>query len=276
MNPQETNSGRVALVTGGSKGIGRAIATRLAAEGMVVVVADIDDSGAAETVAAIAAAGGTANARTCDVADTAQCAQLVDAVIAEHARIDVLVNNAARTGDRVSFLDVDRSEWDGVLATNLTATAFLCQASARDMLSRRSGSIVNITSVQRRMPVPTYACYVASKGGIAALTRALAVELSPIGIRVNAIDAGVIATEAFTSSLADAGQLQDGQLPPAPTLLHRSGRPEEIANVVAFLAGEQASFITGAILSADGGRALSRLPDAFEAGFRGYSLPGGS
>jgi NAD(P)-dependent dehydrogenase (short-subunit alcohol dehydrogenase family) len=276
MNAGKADTGRVAVVTGAGRGIGRAIAARLSADGLTVVVADIDQAGAEETVRTIASASGSASARTCDVADTGECARLVAGVIADHGRVDVLVNNAADTGERVSFLDLDETEWDRVVSTNLTATTFLSQAAARDMVTRHSGSIVNITSVQRRMPVPTYASYVASKGGIDALTRALAVELSPLGIRVNAIDAGVIATDAFTSSLAAAGQLQHGELPPAPTLLHRSGRPEEIAGVVAFLAGDDASFVTGATLAADGGRALSRLPDAFDAGFRGYTLPGRS
>ena len=264
---QGSLTGRVTLVTGAGRGIGRATAARLACDGATVVLADIDGSAAAEAAAAIGQDGGHAAARTVDIADPAQCAALVAAVLAEHDRLDVLVNNAATVGNRIPFLDVDEAEWRRVVDTNLTGTAFLSQAAARHMVAAGAGAIINLTSIQRLLPVPTYAAYVASKGGIAALTRALAVELSPHGVRANAIDAGVIATDAVHDTLAEAGQLRDGALPPAATLLGRSGRPEEIAALVAFLAGDDSSYLTGAVLTADGGRTLSRRPDAFEASF---------
>jgi NAD(P)-dependent dehydrogenase (short-subunit alcohol dehydrogenase family) len=256
---------RVALVTGAGTGIGRATARRLAADGATVVASDVDVAGAEETAAAI---GGAATVLGADLADPAQADALVPEVLARHGRLDVLVNNAAWIGTRVGFLDLDRTEWDRIMAVNLAATAFLSQAAARDMAARGSGAIVNICAIQRLMPVPTYAAYAASKGGIAALTRALAVELSPRGVRVNGIDAGVVGTETFTGELAAAGASTGGLV---PTLLGRRGRPDEIAALVAYLAGDESSFLTGAVVTADGGRTLSRLPDAYGESFTGYT-----
>lgn len=264
--------GRVALVTGAGQGIGRATADALAREGAVVAVADIDEAAARATVEEIGAAGGRAEAVVVDLSDRDRRDAVVPDLLGRQGRLDVLVNNAATTGRRAAFLEADYDEWDRIVETNLVATAFLARAAGAHMAGRRSGSIVNFTSIQQQMPVPTYAPYVATKGAITALTRALAVELGPYGVRVNAVEPGVIATASFRQTLADAGQVTAGGLPPAPTLLGRPGAAEEVAAVVSFLASDASSFVTGAVIPVDGGRRLSRMPDAFDAGFRGYSL----
>lgn len=267
-------TGRVAVVTGAGGGIGRAISQRLAAEGAVVVALDIDAAAAAETVAAIEKDGAKASLRTVDLGDRKQRDALVPAVLNDYGALDVLVNNAAYHGRRDPFGDVDYSDWDRVIETNLTATAFLSQAAAVHMAARRTGSIINVISIQQRLPVATYVPYVTSKGGIAAFTRALAVEFSGHGVRVNAVEPGVVATSAYRGTLASAGQIEPDAVPPAATLLGRNGSPEEIASVVAFLASDDASFMTGAILPVDGGRTLSRRPDPFEAAFHTATEPG--
>lgn len=257
---------RVGLVTGAGSGIGAAIARHLAARGATVVIADRQPESTQQSVEAIRARGDAASGRVVDLADRTARRDLVPSVLEEFGRIEILVNNAADHGGRLDALSLTEENWDRVQETNLAAPMFLAQAAARDMLPRRAGTIVNIVAIQATLPVPTYVAYGASKGGLVSLTKVLAAELSPHGIRVNAVAPGVIATDSFASSVA-------ADPAPVPALLRRSGRPEEIAEAVGFLAGEKSSFVTGTVLTVDGGRAISRLPDPVDAKFRGYDLP---
>lgn len=249
--------GRVALVTGAAAGIGRAVSVLLAAQGAAVVVADVDAGGAHAVADEVTAAGGTASAVVVDLADRPRRAALVPDVLATWGRLDVLVNSAAWLGDRVPGLELAGEDWDRVLETNLTAPAFLSVAAAADMARRGNGAIVNLASLQERLPMATHTAYVSSKGGLAALTRSLAVELAPHGVRVNAVVPAVIDSPSMTATLEQAGV--EGVR--APTLLRRYGRPEEVADAVAFLASDEASYITATLLHVDGGRAVSRHPD---------------
>lgn len=247
----------VALVTGAGAGIGAAIAARLAADGHVVAIADIVPEAAADAAAAIRADGGHAIAVTADVSRRADRERLVAAVRQDLGEIDVLVNNAASHGSRRPFGEVELEEWDAVIATNLTAAAFLARAVAPAMAARGGGSVVNIAAIQAELPLATYVSYVASKGGLISLTRALAVELSPHGIRVNAVAPGGIESGSTRDALAVAGSAAAAQM----SLLGRPGRARDVAGAVSFLCSADASFMTGAVLTVDGGRSLLRPAD---------------
>ena len=240
-------SGRVALVTGASQGIGRTCALKLAAAGATVAVAARNQEKLNELAQEITASGGKAGAFAMDVADEEQVKSTVKAVIAQFGKIDILVNNAGITRDQL-VMRMKRADWDAVLQTNLTSAYLLTQQVIGSMLKQRWGRIVNITSVFGQMGQAGQANYAASKAGLIGLTMAIAREVGSRNITCNAVAPGFIET-AMTAVLSDEfKQTAVKQIP-----LGRVGSPEDVAGAVAFLASDDASYITGHVLSVNGG-----------------------
>jgi 3-oxoacyl-[acyl-carrier protein] reductase len=236
----------VAVVTGASRGIGHAIARRLAAEGAVVIAAARGDH-AAGVVEAIRAAGGTAEPASLDVTDAASIGSVVADTLARHGRIDILVNNAGIARDQLA-IRMKRDDWDGVIATNLTAAFACAQAVLKPMLKQRSGRIVNIASVVGQAGNAGQANYAASKAGLIGLTKALALEVASRNITVNAVAPGFIETEMTEALKSDTEATWAARIP-----LGRMGSPEDVAAAVVFLASDEAAYITGQVLAVNGG-----------------------
>jgi 3-oxoacyl-[acyl-carrier protein] reductase len=240
-------AGRVALVTGGARGIGRAIALRLAADGAKVGIIDLADSGT-ETAREVEEAGGkAATFFKADISKEAEAKAAVAAVEAALGPVDILINNAGITRDGL-MLVMDEADWDAVLTVNLKGAFVMTKAVLRGMIKRRSGCIVSISSVVGRRGNAGQVNYSAAKAGLIGLTKSLAKEVGSRNIRVNAVAPGYIETE-MTAALGEAARnALISQIP-----LGRIGTPEGVADAVAFLAGDSASFITGAVLAIDGG-----------------------
>jgi 3-oxoacyl-[acyl-carrier protein] reductase len=242
-----TLSGRVALVTGASQGIGRACALKLAQSGAAVALAARGQEKLQTLAHEVAAAGGKAVVFPLDVGDEEQIKSAFKAVITQLGKIDILVNNAGITRDQL-LMRMKRADWDAVLNTNLTS-AYLCtQQAIGSMLKRRWGRIINITSIFGQMGQAGQANYAASKAGLIGLTLAIAREVGSRNITCNAVAPGFIET-AMTSGLADDFKQNAVNMIP----LGRVGTPEDVANAVAFLASEEASYITGHVLNVNGG-----------------------
>ncbi|MBR0458930.1 MAG: 3-oxoacyl-ACP reductase FabG [Victivallales bacterium] len=240
-------SERVALVTGASRGIGLAIAKKLASEGAALAIVSTKQDGADAAAAQLASEGGAAKGYACDVSDTAAAAALVESVLADFGRLDILVNDAGITRDGL-LIRMDEEAWDRVLAVNLKGVFNMTKAAMRPMMKARYGRIVNISSVVALSGNAGQANYAAAKAGIIGFSKSIAREVGSRNITVNVVAPGYVETD-MTKVLSD--QQRDAFLANLP--IQRAGQPEDIAAAVAFLAGPEASYITGQVLCVDGG-----------------------
>lgn len=241
---------KVALVTGASRGIGRAVAIKLGQDGFTVIVNyNGSEEKANETVEAIKANGGEAEAVKCSVADFTAVGEMIKEIVAKHGSLDVIVNNAGITKDGL-VMAMKEEDFDAVLNTNLKGAFNTIRFGSKVMLKQKSGKIINISSVSGVMGNPGQANYSASKAGVIGLTKSVAKELGSRGICVNAVAPGFIDTDMTGAMTEDAKKVLCDQI-----TLKRTGKPEDIANAVAFLASDAASYITGQVLCVDGGMA---------------------
>jgi NAD(P)-dependent dehydrogenase (short-subunit alcohol dehydrogenase family) len=253
-------NGKIAIVTGAGAGIGAAAAARFAAEGASVVCADIDVQRAAETAAGIGDAGGTAVSVGVNVSDSAHVQALVDRTLSEYGRIDVLYANAG-VGGVGTAIDTDEAEWQRVIGVNLTGVWLCCKYVLPHMVAAGAGSVVTQASIGGLRGVPAVAAYAAAKAGVIGLTRQMALDYGPSGVRVNAIAPGTVPTQLVQGIWASgaglvAADTLDEQVARAAALypLRRVGTPDDIANVALFLASDEAAWVTGSIYVVDGGK----------------------
>lgn len=245
---------RVALVTGAAAGIGAGCAKRLARDGMAVVVLDLDAERCAQTVASIKDGGGEALAVGCDISDRAQVKSTLANVRAALGPVTVLVNNAGITG-YVPFLEMTDQQWDAVLRVNLTGTVIVTQEVLPDMLAASWGRIINISSSAAQTGAKYMAHYAASKGGMIALTRTLAVEFGPQGVTANVIPPRFITGTIMSEhSFATARQSMNREALAQAGPICREGRPDDIAGAVSWLASDDGEYVTGQVIGVNGGR----------------------
>ncbi len=237
---------KIAVVTGASRGIGRAIALQLARRGAVVIAA-AREANAQATVDEITAAGGIAEVASADMTETASLEALISGTVARHGRIDILISNAGITRDQL-MLRMKRADWDEVMATNLTAAFTLCQAALKPMIRQRGGRIVAMSSVVGQSGNAGQANYAASKAGLIGFCKSLAKEVASRNITVNVVAPGLIDTDMTRALTANAQTDWAAQIP-----LGRPGTPADVAAAVCFLASDEASYITGQVLSVNGG-----------------------
>lgn len=243
-------AGKVAAVTGSSRGIGRAIAEGLASAGAAVVVNGRDPQTIQAVASAIAAAGGSSLAVTADVSKTADVDRLIQTAADRFGRLDIIVNNAGISPYFKPAENMTEAEWDEVMAVNLKGVFLCCQAAGRIMIAQKSGRIINISSIGGSIALPRLIAYCAAKGAIDQITHVLAVEWAPYGICVNAIAPGFVETD-LTHGLRDSPTHRDALVRQTP--LGRIGKPEEIVGAAIYLASDAASYVTGQILYVDGG-----------------------
>jgi glucose 1-dehydrogenase len=243
--------GRVVIITGGSQGIGEACARRLVRDGAAVALWDVADSAGEALAAELRSAGGKAIYQHCDVARKAEVDAALAATVAEVGTVDGLVNNAG-IFKAAPFLDITEADWDAVIDVNLKGAFLVGQAVARVMAAAGRGAIVNMSSVNGTLAIPTIASYNASKGGVNQLTRVMALSLAERGVRVNAVAPGTIATELAKNAVLTSDEARARIMSRTP--MKRLGEPGEIADVAAFLLSDAASYMTGEIVVVDGGR----------------------
>lgn len=247
-------SGRVALVTGGSRGIGKAIVVALANAGAkVAFVYQSNQEAADKLVAELSAAGREVYALKADVSKKPETDAVIENVLAKWERLDILVNNAGITRDKL-ILAMSPEEWHEVIETNLTSVFNFCQAAIRPMMGNRYGRIVNMSSVSADFSNPGQANYAASKAGIEGFSRCLATEYAKRGITVNCVAPGFIETDMTVAVVNAAGDKIKNAIP-----VKRLGKPEDVSNAVMFLASEESSYITGQVLKVDGGLTLGGI-----------------
>ncbi len=244
-------AGRAAVITGAAQGIGEACARRLAADGMAVALWDVDTARGEALAAELRSQGANARFVRCDVAKKAEVEAAMAATLAALPRVHALVNNAG-IFKASEFLDITEADWDAVLNVNLKGAFLVAQALARHMAAHGGGSIVNMSSVNGVMAIPSIASYNVSKGGVDQLTRVMALALADRGIRVNAVAPGTIATELAKNAVLGSEEAKARILSRTP--LRRLGEPAEVADVAAFLTSDASSYLTGEIVYVDGGR----------------------
>jgi len=241
---------KVAIVTGAARGIGRSTAERLAQEGMAVVIADLNAEAADRAAQELRDAGHQAMGVQADVAQRASVEAMVERTLSEFGRLDVLVNNAGIAGRAVPLTEVTDDDWEQMMAIDLRSVYLCCQAALRPMLQQGSGSIVNVASIAGKEGNPNMVPYSTAKAGVIGLTKALGKEVAQQGVRVNAIAPAVIGTEILLQLTPEQVNYMTSKIPMA-----RLGKPEEVAEVIAFLASDRSSFVTAQCYDVSGGRA---------------------
>jgi 3-oxoacyl-[acyl-carrier protein] reductase len=242
--------GRVAIITGAARGLGLAITQRLAADGAAVYLVDVDADLVEQQAGKLAGSGVDARALIADVTDSEQVAAAVRTVVDAHGRIDILVNNAGITGPAKPLVDYSEAEWSAVMNVDVTSTFLMCRAVLPHMLERRAGKVVNIASISGKEGNPNMVAYSTAKAAVIGLTKALAKEVATSGVYVNCVTPAVVHTEILDQLTPETVDYMVSRIP-----MGRTGQPEEIAALVAWLSSDECSFSTGAVFDISGGRA---------------------